>query len=77
MPEAVLNHATEVPVTSASASDQPGCVRLGLADAARLTLRDSDAVLLTDDEPLFRTATAREAPALYLTHETFRCRFLV
>lgn len=75
---ALPNNATEMPVTTASAMEQPEFIRLGLADAAQLSLCTSETLLLTDDEPLFRAATAREVSSLYFTEEKFRRRrFLV
>lgn len=76
--KALLNNASEAPIPSALAMDQPEYVALGLADAAQLALCSPDSVLLTDDGPLFQAANARGVMALSFNDEKFRRRrFLV
>ena len=75
--KALLNNASESAISCAAVMEAPEYITLGLADAAQLAVCAPDSVLLTDDEPLFRAASARGTAALYFTAEKFhRRRFL-
>lgn len=75
--KALLGNASEATVPITEAMGQPEFIALGLADAAQLALCTSEAVLLTDDERLFRAASARGLAALRFKDEKFqRRRFL-
>lgn len=69
---ALLNNASEARITCGEAMAQAEYVPLGMADAAQLALYRDDAVLLTDDEKLYRAASARGAAALYFREERSR-----
>ena len=67
--KALLNNAVEVAIPCRTAMELPEFISLGLADAAQLALCAPGSVLLTDDEPLFRAATARGLEALSFSQE--------
>ena len=68
----MLNNAEEVPIASRVAMEDRAFLRLGLTDAAQLALCTAEAVLLTDDEPLYRAANERGVTVLYVSDETMR-----
>lgn len=66
---ALLNNAIEIAIPCRTAMEMPEFISLGLADAAQLALCTPESVLLTDDEPLFRAATAKGLQALSFSEE--------
>jgi len=64
----VLEKTREVPVASVDATRDAAFLRLGLTDAAILTVLPNDLALLTDDGGLYAAATQRRLQAVKFSH---------